>query len=192
MKNNGVKISAVISHFCSSQREFAERLKVSSAVVSNWKKRGVLSAETLASIFQAFPNLNPAFFFDDNAPIEKSNSAFSVQSGHDSTLSNSGNSSTNNFFGPTPDFNGLDGERQEKSDVMANAVLDKILDMLQKQNESIENRLISLESQMQERNALHGQLLKMLAEKDRQMGEKDKQMADKDRQIVEYIKSLKK
>lgn len=71
MVNNGVKIAAVITHFAGSQKEFADQIGVGSAVVSNWKKRGVDSVTTLCTIFDAYPNLNPAFLFDDNAPIEK-------------------------------------------------------------------------------------------------------------------------
>lgn len=100
MVNNGVKIAAVIAHFCGSQKQFADRLGVAAAVVSNWKQRGIDSVTTLGKIFEAFPNLNPAFFFDDNAPIEKqpaTTASFSNNGSH-AAVSNNDPAVVNRFL----------------------------------------------------------------------------------------------
>lgn len=100
MVNNGVKIAAVIAHFCGSQKQFADRLGVAAAVVSNWKQRGIDSVTTLGKIFEAFPNLNPAFFFDDNAPIEKQPavSASFSNNGSQATVNNNDSAVVNRFL----------------------------------------------------------------------------------------------
>ena len=100
MVNNGVKIAAVIAHFCGSQKQFADRLGVGAAVVSNWKQRGIDSVTTLCKIFEAYPDLNPAFFFDDNAPIEKqpaASAAFS-NNGSRATVNNNDPAVVNRFL----------------------------------------------------------------------------------------------
>lgn len=101
MVNNGVKIAAIIQHFCTSQKEFADRLGVSIAVVSNWKKRGVESVSTLQSIVDAYPAFNPAYLFDANASIEKQAAAsigpFS-SNGNGAQVSNNDTAVVNRFL----------------------------------------------------------------------------------------------
>ena len=68
--DNSNKIKAIVAYFSGKQHTFAQTMGVSDQVVTNWCKRGVNSIETLQAIIDAFPRLNPSFFFDD-CPIEK-------------------------------------------------------------------------------------------------------------------------
>lgn len=71
MAKNGEKIAAIAKHFCGTYSRFAKEMGVTPQVVNHWITRGAANLEIIYQIGEKFPTFNPAFFFDDAAPIEK-------------------------------------------------------------------------------------------------------------------------
>ncbi len=66
------KLRNVITHFCETPKSFADLMGVSPQVVSNWMARGIKNVDTLQEIFIKLPDLNPSYFFDEEAEMLRS------------------------------------------------------------------------------------------------------------------------
>lgn len=62
MESNGERILKIISHFCESNADFANKIGVSRQVVGNWINRNN-GKNVLDKILTTFPSINPAWLF---------------------------------------------------------------------------------------------------------------------------------
>ena len=62
MEANGDRILKVITHFCESNADFADKVGVSRQVVGNWINRDN-GKKVLDKILTTFPSVNPGWLF---------------------------------------------------------------------------------------------------------------------------------
>ena len=71
MEANGDRILKVITHFCESNADFADKVGVSRQVVGNWINRDN-GKKVLDKILTTFPSVNPGWLFTGEGDMLKS------------------------------------------------------------------------------------------------------------------------